>query len=131
MRRVQCIGQFALIIFFSLFLLMALCEIMDFAIDFRLISEMGHHLLVISMVMALAVWASMHRVIESYGWEIEAQRGALVLSELRRAKRDIGMAGSDELKKQAIFQCGSFFAKDQAAWHALHRAKPIEAISGS
>lgn len=90
--------------------------------------EMVAHFFVVVMVISLAVWAALHKVIDLYAWEIEAQRGKLVRSALRRAITELKHA--DKPVRAIFLECGSFFCADQAAWHALRRAKPIEGPSG-
>lgn len=90
--------------------------------------EMAAHFFVVVMVISLAVWAALHKVIDLYAWEIEAQRGKLVRSALQRAITEL--KHTEKPVHEIFFECGSFFCADQAAWHALRRAKPIEGPGG-
>lgn len=90
--------------------------------------DMSAHFLIVVMLMSLAIWAALHRVIDLYAWEIEGQRGTVVRSAIKKALNELD---ADEKPVRSIFvECGRFFCMDQAAWHALRRAKPIEAPGG-
>lgn len=91
----------------------------------------GHHLVVVAMLGGLAVWAALRRVAEAYGWEAEARRGALVLNALRHAEHALQHGSSLASMLHELQHCGRLFVADQAAWHNLHRARPIEAASGA
>lgn len=96
--------------------------------------DLTMHLIIIVMVMSLAVWAALHKTIELYSWEAERLRGKLVLSNLETARNRLkqldGVTADDASLRAIYVECGHFFARDQARWHALHRAKPIEAPGG-
>ena len=90
----------------------------------------AHHLLVIAMVGGLTSWAALRRLADAYGWEAEAQRGAVVLNALRHAEHALQHESSLDSRLNSLQHCGKIFVADQAAWHNLHRARPIEAVSG-
>ncbi|MEC5404681.1 PGDYG domain-containing protein [Paraburkholderia sp. MPAMCS5] len=93
--------------------------------------DLTTHIIIIVMVMSLAVWAALHKTIELYCWEAERLRGKLVLSNLETAHDRLmqldGSAADDNRLRAIYIECGHFFARDQARWHALRRARPIEA----
>ena len=94
--------------------------------------EFTRHLVIITMAGALAFWAAMRRVPEAFGWEAEAQRGVVVLDALLQAEQDLADPNLPLAQRaEALSTCGAVFIADQASWHALHRAKPIEATSGA
>ena len=86
-----------------------------------LFNAMGQHILLILQVAGLALWGSMRKVMDTFALEQEIQRGLIVSDALKRAN------ASD---KQSIIQAAKLFARDQAAWHALRRSKPVEATTG-
>ena len=89
------------------------------------LSEMAHHVLIILQIVSLAFWGSMHKAADLFGLEQEIQRGKLVLHALRHVKAD--PPGSQARLLDAL----RVFTVDQAAWHALQRAKPVEAATGA
>ncbi len=93
--------------------------------EIHFLSEIAHHVLIILQIVSLAFWGSMHKVADLFGLEQEIQRGKLVLHALRHVETE--PAGSKERLLHAL----RVFTVDQAAWHALQRAKPIEAATGA
>lgn len=90
---------------------------------YPILSEMGHHFVLIAMVAGLAFWGAMRKVIDSFAWEQEIQRGVLVQDALQQV--------SQTSDAQLVYDAAEFFLMDQAAWHALHRSRPIEAATGA
>jgi hypothetical protein len=88
-------------------------------------SPYGHHLLIVIQVFALAVWGAMRKVSDTFGLEQEIHRGLLVQHKLKVAQ---GQGNADPAR--AILHVCDYFIRDQAAWHALHRGKPIDVTTG-
>ena len=86
------------------------------------LSPMMEHIALISLVLGLGTWGGMRKVIDSLGLEQEIQRGKLVLSYLATAEN----AGTNDV----IAAAADYFLDDQSHWHALHRSKPVEAVTG-
>jgi hypothetical protein len=127
-RRVRRYGRIAAVIAIMAFIALFMLKIEAPFIDLFRNFDMGTHFFIVIMLLSLAIWAALHKVIELYAWENEAQRGQVVLSALRKAIKELDHR---EKPVRLIFiECGRFFAMDQAAWHALRRAKPIEAPGG-
>jgi hypothetical protein len=93
--------------------------------EMHFLSEIAHHVLIILQIVSLAFWGSMHKVADLFGLEQEIQRGKLVLHALREVQGDVSASPA------RLLQALRFFTVDQAAWHALQRAKPIEAATGA
>jgi hypothetical protein len=134
-RNVKRLSQISGLIFLTTVVVLFVHVTSSATLSSPVLGEMGRHVVIILMLISLATWAALRRAIENYGWEAEAQRGELVLSELRLAARAIDQPPPDPMTRLAqtqvaINRCGRSFAKDQATWHALHRARPIEAVSG-
>lgn len=89
------------------------------------LSEMAHHLLIVLQIVSLAFWGSMRKVADLFGLEQEIQRGRLVMHALSDVSSETPGA------EQRLMHALKVFAGDQAAWHALQRAKPIEAATGA
>ena len=87
------------------------------------LSPMGHHFVMITLVLGLATWGACRKVMDTLGLEQEVQRGQRVLLSLYQAEQ----AGGAE----SILEAAIVFLDDQAGWHALHRGKPVEAATGS
>lgn len=97
-----------------------------------LLPDFGRHLAVVAMAAGLAGWATMTRVSDLFAWEAEAHRGTLVLNALRQAEQQMAdRSGDTDAQAEVVWTAGRVFVSDQAAWHALHRANPIEAASGN
>lgn len=86
-----------------------------------LLSSMGHHLAVVALILSLLFWASMRKAKETLGLEPEIQRGRILLHVLAQAVH----ADCD-----GLVSATQAYVTDQAAWHALHRGKPLEAATG-
>lgn len=115
-------GRWGFRLFFAVILVLAI-NVAGEICHHPILSEMGHHFVLIAMVAGLAFWGAMRKVIDSFAWEQEIQRGKLVLDALQRA--------SQTNSPEAVYEAADFFLNDQAAWHALHRARPIEAATGA
>lgn len=103
------------------------------------IDGVGHHLLVLGTVAMLGIWAANKKVLDNFGLEGEVQRGRAVLAALGNAQQfiDSERAASGDMQAQpndrvraALIGIGNVFVHDQANWHALHRSRPIEAVTG-
>ncbi|MFK4442787.1 hypothetical protein ABH944_002897 [Caballeronia udeis] len=90
------------------------------------LSPMAHHLLVVVQILALAGWGGMRKVNETFGFEQEIHRGLLVQHKLKVAEEQCRVDA-----RAAILHVCRYFIRDQAAWHALHRSKPIDVATGS
>lgn len=86
------------------------------------LSDTGKHWVTFAQVAGLAFWGAMNKVMDVFGLEQEIQRGELVLHALQQAK---GKNSSDK-----YLEAAGYFLRDQEAWHALHRSKPVEAVTG-
>ncbi|MBC7415549.1 MAG: hypothetical protein H7327_11530 [Herminiimonas sp.] len=113
----------------GVFLVILLVLVVQVATEFltgkHLLSEIAHHVLIVLQIVSLAFWGSMRKVADLFGLEQEIQRGKLVLHALRHVEADA--SGSQVRLMDAL----KVFTADQAAWHALQRAKPIEAATGA
>jgi hypothetical protein len=112
-------------LFLVILLVLAVQVAAEVLAERHFLSEIAHHVLIILQIVSLAFWGSMHKVADLFGLEQEIQRGKLVLHALREVEGD--MSGSPYRLLQAL----RVFTVDQAAWHALQRAKPIEAATGA
>lgn len=119
----SCAGRWGFRLFFAALLVLAINVAAEAYIHVAILSPMGHHFVLIAQVAGLAFWGAMRKVIDTFAWEQEIQRGELVLDSLLRASQASG--------PEPIYQAANFFLKDQAAWHALHRSRPIEAATGA
>ena len=108
---------------FLICLLMLIVNVISKQFDHEnaVFSPMGQHVLLILQVAGLALWGGMRKVMDTFAFEQEIQRGLIVLDSLKRANV------SDQ---QSIIEAAKLFAQDQAAWHALRRSKPVEATTG-
>jgi hypothetical protein len=79
------------------------------------------HLLTSLMVVTIAFWGSMRKLIDVLGLEEEMERAEVVADALRVAKQ----GGRSE-----ILDAINVYAHDQGKWHELHRGKSIEATTG-
>lgn len=87
-----------------------------------LLEPAAPHLLTSLMVVSLAFWGSMRRVIDVLGLEEEIERGEKVAAALEHASRG---------DRGALLKAVDTFAQDQGRWHELHRGKTIEAATGT
>lgn len=116
------IGRFgagAFLLFFVLLIINVTSKLLHH--DDAIFSPVGQHFLLILQVAGLAIWGSMRKVIDTFGFEQEVQRGLVVLSVLRRATKN---------DRESIVTAAKSFAQDQATWHALRRSRPVEATTG-
>jgi hypothetical protein len=127
-RRIRRSGRVAVVSSIVSFTLLFLFELGEAFFEGLRHLDMAAHVMTLILLISLAVWATMHKVIDLYAWEIESQRGTLVRSALQKAIDDL--TRGQEPVRSVFLKCGRFFCIDQAAWHALRRAKPIEVPSG-
>lgn len=92
-----------------------------------------HHVVGILTILPLAFWAGMRKIIELYAWELEAQRGEIVLDALEQAWHSLkeGNALDRAAQLAVLEEAGKAFVVDQARWHAVHRSRPIEPTTGA
>lgn len=88
------------------------------------VDSMGKHILLILQIAGLAFWGGMRKTLDVFGLEHEAQRGEMVLHALHCA------SGATLERPEALFSAIRIFVHDQAAWHALHSTRPVEAATG-
>lgn len=79
------------------------------------------HILTSVMVVALAFWGSMRKLLDVFGLKEEVERAEVVADALSSAQ-----AGDHD----AILHAINVYAQDQGKWHELHRGKSIEAAMG-
>ena len=121
----------------DLFVAVAVVMLVSLALDCfvpsreQLIPSFGRHLMVVITLAGLATWAALKRLAEAYGWDAEARRGSVVLNALRHAEHALQNEPVLDDRLDALKHCGKIFVADQAAWHNLHSARPIEAASGA
>jgi hypothetical protein len=127
----QWMSTQAMRLFLSMLLILAIHVATELVTGKHLLSEMGHHVLIIAQIGFLAFWGSMRKVNDLFGLELEIQRGKLVLHALNQACTKPADFDDRLARQERIVHALRVFAADQAAWHALRRAKPIEAATGA
>ena len=113
------------------------------------IPELLHHFWIILTVMMVSLWAAHKKVADTFGLEGEALRGRAMRDALKQAHATLVLSlaalthqsdaaasatQDDESHKTArltLLGIGKAFVRDQAAWHALHRSRPIEVVTGT
>lgn len=115
------IAKKGLLLFVASVCLLGVNVVIEVFVHEGILSPMGHHLTMITLVAGLAWWGGLRKIIDIYGLEQEIQRGEVVYTALKEAKDD----------SVSIMSAARIFAQDQAAWHALHRSKPVEAVTGA
>jgi hypothetical protein len=95
---------------------------------------MAHHALVLLTIGALTYWAGNKKILGNFGLESEIKRARLLQSALQNAADLIAVPAADDAafarQREVIVGLGVLFAVDQANWHAVHRERPIEAVTG-
>lgn len=100
--------------------------------------SLAHHLWIVATVAAISLWAAHKKVAETFGLEAEVVRGKAVRNALARAHATLASclpgqeASARQLEdaRQTLLRIGRIFVQDQAVWHALHRSRPIEIVTG-
>jgi hypothetical protein len=102
-----------------------------------------HHLWIIMTVFAVSLWAANKKVAETFGFEAEILRGNAVRNALALAHASLSVSlsavpddaiqhqGMTPHARQTLLGIGRVFVEDQAGWHALHRSRPIDVVTGT
>ncbi|SDI74822.1 PGDYG protein [Propionivibrio dicarboxylicus] len=116
---ISCVGRWAFLLFALALIALFFSVLYKFFTDSH---SMPIHWVLFLQLTGIAVWGAMRKVIDTFAWEQEVQRGELV--------RDVLLDASQGNDPVMIRSAADFFLKDLAAWHALHRSRPIEAAIG-
>ena len=121
-KKLTSVSHLGLNFFIAVLFIIAANVVAEAFFHRAFLTPMMDHVALISLVLGLGTWGGMRKVIDSLGLEQEIQRGKLVLSYLATAEN----AGTNDV----ITEAADYFLDDQSHWHALHRSKPIEAVTG-
>lgn len=121
-KRLTRTSQFGLRLFIIILFIMIANVASEALLQHAFLSAMMEHVAFILLVLGLGSWGGMRKVLDTFGLEQEVQRGNLVMSYLAAADK-VGT-------RDAILESANYFLEDQAHWHALHRSKSIEAVTG-
>jgi hypothetical protein len=131
MRCLSSRAQIGLVAFFVLLVTLELNFLLEAFFDRYVLSALAQHFFFIFSVVMLGVWAANRKIIESYGFESEVHRGRIVLAAMEATARFVKTEATTRQEKiNAFARIGRLFAADQAAWHTIHRSRPIEAVTG-
>lgn len=87
----------------------------------------------------VSLWAAHKKVADTFGLEGEVLRGKAVRIALARAHATLTRCLSGQIvdsrleveASQTLLGAGKTFVQDQAVWHAWHRNRPIEVVTGA
>lgn len=115
------LGRRAMALFLIAFAGMAIHESFELLLQHSPFLPEIPHLMTSLMVVAVAFWGSMRKLIDVFGLEKEMERAEVVADALRAAQK----GGRAE-----ILDAIDVYARDQGKWHELHRGKSIEMTMG-